>query len=153
MAADAGDGSVRTLFTETADTFVKIQHDDVSFGNTGFTALPNGDGFVWVSTRDGWNHLYLYDNGGRRERQLTRGGYPVLEVQKIDQADGWVYFTAHGESPRVYDTHLYRVALDGDGVQRLTEGEGQHSVQFSSSLAYFLDTHSSPGRPAPIPAD
>ncbi len=148
MAADAGDGSVRTLFTETADTFVKIQHDVVSFGNTGFTALPNGDGFVWESTRDGWNHLYLYDNRGRLQRQLTRGEFPVLEVERIDQAEGWVYFTAHGESPRVYDTHLYRVSLDGGGVQRLTEGEGQHAVQFSPSLGYFLDTHSSPGQPA-----
>ena len=147
MAADSGDGSVRTLFTETADTFVKIQHDIVAFGNTGFTALADGDGFLWESTRDGWNHLYLYGNDGRLVRQLTRGEYPVLEVQKIDQAEGWVYFTAHGESPRVYDTHLYRVSLDGGGVQRLTEGEGQHAVRFSPSLGFFLDTHSSPDRP------
>ncbi|MDE0365371.1 MAG: alpha/beta fold hydrolase [Gammaproteobacteria bacterium] len=147
MAADSGDGSVRTLFTETADSFVKIQHDVISFGNTGFTALPDGDGFLWESTRDGWDHLYLYGNDGRLRRQLTRGEYPVLEVRKIDQGEGWVYFTAHGERPRVYDTHLYRVSLDGGGVQRLTEGEGQHAVRFSPSLGFFLDTHSSPGRP------
>lgn len=146
MAARAGDGSVRTLFTETAQTFVKIQHDVVSFGNAGFTALPDGSGFLWESTRDGWNHLYLYRNDGRLERQLTRGDYPVLEVQKVDQENGWVYFTAHGERPRVYDTHLYRVPLGGDAAQRLTEDEGQHAVRFSPSLAYFLDTHSSPGR-------
>ena len=146
MAADARDGSVRTLFTETADTFVKIQHDVVSFGNTGFTALPDGSGFLWESTRDGWNHLYLYRNDGRLERQLTRGDYPVLEVREVDQENGWVYFTAHGERPRVYDTHLYRVPLGGGGVQRLTEAEGQHAVRFSPSLAWFLDTHSSPGR-------
>ena len=147
MAAASNDGSVRTLFTETADTFVKIQHDVIAFGNTGLTALPDGDGFLWESTRDGWNHLYLYGNDGRLVRQLTKGEYPVLEVQKIDQANGWVYFTAHGESPRVYDTHLYRVALGGGAVRRLTDGEGQHAVQFSPSLGYFLDTHSSPGRP------
>ena len=99
MAASARDGSVRTLFTETADTFVKIQHDVVSFGNTGFTALPDGSGFLWESTRDGWNHLYLYRNDGRLERQLTRGDYPVLEVREVDQENGWVYFTAHGERP------------------------------------------------------
>ena len=150
MAADAGDGSVRTLFTETADTFVKIQHDVVSFGNTGFTALPDGGGFLWESTRDGWNHLYLYGNDGRLQRQLTRGEYPVLEVHMVDQAGGWVYFTAHRENPRVYDTQLYRVALSGGAVQRLTEGEGQHAVQFSPSLGYFLDTHSAPGRPPSV---
>ena len=146
MAANALDGSVRTLFTETAETFVKIQHDVISFGNTGFTALPDGDGFLWESTRDGWNHLYLYRNDGRLERQLTRGQFPVLEVRKIDRENGWVYFTAHGERPRVYDTHLYRVALDGGAMERLTEGEGQHAVKFSPSLAYFVDTHSSPSR-------
>ncbi len=147
MAANALNGSVRTLFTETEATFVKIQHDVISFGNTGFTALPDGSGFLWESTRDGWNHLYLYGNDGRLLRQLTRGDFPVLDVQKIDQENGWVYFTAHGERPRVYDTHLYRVALDGGPVQQLTEDEGQHAARFSPSLAYFLDMHSSPGRP------
>jgi len=147
MAANANDGSVRILITERTDTFVKIQHDVISFGNTGFVALPDASGFLWESTRDGWNHLYLYDNDGGLKRQLTRGDFPVLEVQKIDQANGWVYFTAHGETPRVYDTHLYRVALAGGRIQRLTEGEGQHAVQFAPSLDYFLDTHSNPGRP------
>ena len=147
LAASATDGSVRGLFSESTDTFVKIQHDILSSGISGFTLLPEGQRFIWESTRDGWNHLYLYDLEGRLQRQLTRGDFPVLDVTKVDHENGWVYFAAHGESPRVYDTHLYRVSLSGGEMQRLTHGEGQHQVQFSPGLEYFLDTISAPNQP------
>jgi dipeptidyl aminopeptidase/acylaminoacyl peptidase len=146
MAADSESGQVRTLFTESAESFVKIQHDVISFGNSGFTLLPNGEQFLWESTRDGWNHLYLYDVQGRLIRQLTSGEYPVLDVVSIDPAGEQIYFSAHGETPRVYDTHLYRVSPGGGRVQQLTDGEGQHAAKLSPSFQYFIDTHSTTDR-------
>ena len=150
MAANARTGAARTLFSETADSFVKIQHDIISFGNAGFRALPDGSGFLWESTRDGWNHLYLYGYDGKLKRQLTKGSFPVLEAEAVDSENGWVYFRAHGDPNRVYDTHLYRTSLKGGPMQRLTEGEGQHQAQFSPSLEYFIDTYSAPGAPPKI---
>ncbi len=146
MGANARTGEVRTLFTETAESFVNIQHDVIYFGNAGFTALEDARGFLWESTRDGWNHLYLYGPDGELVRQLTSGDYPVLDVVSVDPDREWVYFTAHGETPRVYDTHLYRVSLNGGRAQQLTEGTGQHAVKLSPSMQYFVDTHSTPDR-------
>ena len=55
---------------------------------------------------------------------------------------------AHGE-PRVYDTHLYRVGLDGQRFARLTEADGMHDVVFSPSRAFFLDSTSARRTRAP----
>lgn len=61
-----------------------------------------------------------------------------------------MYFTAHGDRERPYDIHLYRVNLEGEGFTRLTEGIGQHEIQFSPSKQFFLDIHSSVDRPAVV---
>jgi dipeptidyl aminopeptidase/acylaminoacyl peptidase len=61
----------------------------------------------------------------------------------VDEKAGWVYFTAHADQQRPYDTHLYRVSLEGGPFTQLTEGSGQHAVQIAPSKGFFLDTHSS----------
>ncbi len=108
----------------------------------------SGDtGLIWLSERDDWNHIYLYDYDGNLVRRLTQGNFPVLDVVEIDAERKWVYFTAHDDRARPYDTHLCRVSLDGGGYERLTEAEGDHQVVFSPSKEFYLDTHSSITRP------
>ena len=141
LAANSETGSVRVILKETSKTFL---------GGLGRSLSPRfleeGKKFIWSSERDGWNHFYLYDIEGNLICQLTRGDYPVVDVAAVDENEGWIYFMAHAEE-RPYDTHLYRVDMEGGGFSRLTNGEGQHSVQFSPSFKYFLDNHSSITRP------
>jgi len=151
MAADPATGSTRVVATETQQTFVGSHRN----ANRGFTLLEDGKRFIWMSERDGWNHLYLYDLEGNLIRRLTEGSFPVAGrpntkwVVAVDEKAGWVYFTAHAEK-RLYDTHLYRVSLEGRGFTRLTEGTGHHAIRFAPSQQFFLDTHSSIGRPPQV---
>jgi len=151
IAADALTGAPRTLLTESGPTFVRIQHNIIwGGGDSGFTLLPGSvkdkGGFIWQSERDGTNQLYLYDLQGKLLRQPTRGEAVVHQVSAIDDAGGWVYYTA-GAMPRPYDSHLYRVALKGSAPQKLTEGEGSHRVRLSPSRKVFVDTWSSVAKP------
>ncbi len=150
LAADSHTGSVRRIITETSDTFLQRQ---IPF------FLEDGKTFIWTSERDGWAHLYLYSLDGKLIRRLTQGNFPVVRVVTVDEKEGWVYFTAHAEK-RLYDTHLYRVDLQGQGFKRLTEADGQHDIipsnaaefeysegiQFSPSKKFFVDNHSSTSR-------
>ena len=151
MAANPTTGSARVILTETQETFVEVH--PVRGWTRLFTLLGDGKRFLWLSERDGWKHLYLYDLDGNLIRRLTEGAFPVERVVVVDEKAGWVYFTAHGDQQRPYDTHLYRVNLDGKGFTQLTEEPGQHAiqwqdgVQFSPSKEFFLETHSSPARP------
>lgn len=147
LAADAASGKARLVLSERGKNFVRIAHEFVYSGRAGFTLLPDGSGFLWESERDGWNHLYVYDLQGRLVRRLTQGAFPVLEVEAVDA--GYVYLTAHAEA-RVYDTHLYRVPLRGGRLQRLTEGAGEHQVEFAPNRSCFIDTHSAIDRPPTV---
>ncbi|MDX1393481.1 MAG: DPP IV N-terminal domain-containing protein [Gemmatimonadota bacterium] len=143
VAADAVTGEARIILTETADAAFRALWSRPPT----MRLLAGGETFLWSSERDGWNHLYLYDIRGNLVRRLTEGRFPVVDVLAVDEEGGWVYFTAHGDRQRPYDTHLYRVGLDGAGFTRLTEEPGQHSIRMSPSTRFFVDTHSSVDRP------
>jgi dipeptidyl-peptidase-4 len=147
VMANRESGEVHSLLTECAATFVRIQHDSMFAGEHGFRMLSAGDGFLWLSTRNGWNHLYRYDINGELIAQLTSGDWPVEDIKHIS-TDGFVYFTASIDSTRPYDVHVCRVPLKGGKVEQLTREKGIHSPIFAPSGQAFLDTHSSVERPA-----
>lgn len=147
IAADPTTGATRVLMTEQSKTFLTNQHHAVWGTDVGFTMVPDGSGFIWRSERDGWSHLYRYDLNGTLVARLTHGESPVKNLVRVDQKNGWVYYYAHGDQARPYDTHLYRVSLTGAGAQRLTEGAGQHTVSLSPSNKYFVDIFSSVDAP------
>jgi dipeptidyl-peptidase-4 len=147
VAASRQTGTARLLLTESSTTFVKVQHDAVFAGEHGFSMLPDDAGFLWLSTRDGWNHLYHYDMDGQLIGQLTRGDWPVHEVRYIG-VDGFIYFTASIDKARPYDVHVCRIPLRGGKIDRLTNEKGLHTPIFSPGGQAFLDAHSSVDRPS-----
>jgi len=151
MAADPTTGATRVILTEERETFIIGAPYMPAWSNM-FTLLSDGKRFLWISDRDGWAHLYLYDVSGKLVRQLTKGTFPVVRVVSVDEEAGWIYLTARGEE-RFYDMHLYRVNFEGQGFERLTESPAQHGyrsflgpsteIQFSPSKKYFIDSYSS----------
>jgi dipeptidyl aminopeptidase/acylaminoacyl peptidase len=98
-----------------------------------------------MSERDGWCHLWLYDvQTGKPKHQITKGAWPVREVLQVDEAKKEIWFLASGlrakEDP--YHEHLCRVNFDSSGFKQLTEGDGNHRVEFSPNRDFFIDTWS-----------
>ena len=107
--------------------------------------INDGREVVWMSERDGWNHLYLYDGTtGAVKNQITKGAWVVRAVDRVDEEKRQVYFQASGLIPGQdpYFVDAFRIDLDGAGLVRLTEGEGNHSVSYSADGAYLFDTWS-----------
>jgi dipeptidyl-peptidase-4 len=61
-------------------------------------------------------------------------------VVNIDEEHSQVYFTSLEKSS--IERHLYRIGLDGSGLQRITREEGVHKVSFSPDGKYYFDTYS-----------
>ena len=138
LAMDASTGKLRTVVEERSDKFVNYARMWRQF-------IRDGKQLLWTSERDNWNHLYLYDiQTGKLIRQITKGAWCLREVQRVDEENGVVYFSASGvnknEDP--YLIHYYKIGLDGKNMVALTPEEGNHSVQYSYDYRYLLDTYS-----------
>lgn len=139
--ADVRSGEPRTLLRERGSTQVEPSH--TFYGEPNVRVLGTGE-IIWWSERDGWGHLYLYDATGALKRRLTSGPWIVREIAYVDEKFRRVYFTAGGREPGrdPYLRHLYRVNLDGSGLQLLTPEDAEHQVRFSPSGRYFVDAYS-----------
>ena len=107
-------------------------------------ALNNGKEIVQWSERDGWAHLYLYDDKGNLKNRITKGSWHVENIVKVDEKARVVYFLACGmdkdENP--YYDHLYRVNLDGSGLKQLTKKDFFHEVAMTDDARFFVDNYS-----------
>jgi len=137
---DINTGAVKTLLEESLNTYVEIQKPGI---------LKNTEEFIEWSERDGWAHLYLYDKEGKLKNQITQGPWHIEEVISIDEEKRIVYFSANGkenvngslkEDP--YYFHLYKVNLDGTGLQLLNPGNFDHSFSMNDKKNYFVNTSS-----------
>jgi len=97
--------------------------------------------FLLPSERSGWKHLYHFDKDGKRTKAVTKGSWEVRHLERVDEATGWVYFLATKDCPIA--ANLYRIKLDGSGLERLTTGPGDHRVIISPKANLFVDYVSS----------
>ena len=121
---------VKTILEEKNDKWVEPEHP---------VYFVNKDQFVWMSERDGFMNLYLYNSDGTLVKQLTNNKWVAQEIIGHD-ANGTIFFTGTGESP--LETNYYKVTLQG-AQKRLTTEAGTHNVAFSSNFNYFHDSYSS----------
>ncbi len=143
--ADAATGEVRTVLHEHQDTYYESGVDGISW-----RVLWKRGEVLWYSERDDWGNLYRYDlASGKLKNQVTKGPGPVLDVLRVDESAGIIYFTGAGrEAGRdPYFTHLYSVKLDGSGEKLLTPENADHTVSFAPDGAWFVDSYSTPDTP------
>ncbi len=128
------DGSfVKTLFEEENEKWVEPEHPAYF--------VPGTQQFVWLSERDGFMNLYLYDAvSGRLIRHLTDNRWVAKDMAGFSKDGKYVYFTGTGKDPR--QTHLFRVKLKTGLQTQITRDGGTHHVQLGYDGNYYLDAYS-----------
>jgi dipeptidyl aminopeptidase/acylaminoacyl peptidase len=147
IEVDAKNGVARTLIDEQSKTFIEWRETVNSLTDTGKIYrhdIEDGKEILWLSERDGWTHLYLVDGRtGQFKNKITSGDWVVRYIDFVDDAKRQIYFEASGmnsgEDP--YLEHGYRINFDGTGLTPLTEGEGDHHLEYSSDGKYYVDLH------------
>ncbi len=136
LSAETGD--VSPLIEETSDKYVNyaryFRHD-----------LKNNQHIIWMSERDNWNHLYMYDRATRQpSHQITKGEWYVRQVLDIDEDNQQIWFTANGVQPDEdpYLIRYYRINFDGSQLTCLTPDEGMHTAWLSNDKKYLVDVYS-----------
>ena len=148
IEVDAATGAPRALVSEEPKTFFSyrpLNGNATDHGSNWRYDVDDGKEVIWLSERDGWAHLYLYDGAtGKVKNQITRGEWIVRAVDSVDVATRQIYFRASGMIPGQdpYFVHYYRINFDGTGLVKYTEANGNHSIAWSPDHRYFVDEYS-----------
>lgn len=128
-------GDIKPLIEERMNTYVETRRIGL---------VNNGKELIQWSERDGWAHLYLYDELGTLKNQITSGSYHVEDIEGIDEKKRVVYFTANSREPNEdpYFMHLYKVNFDGTGLKLLNPGDYDNSVSLDDNTQYFVNNFS-----------
>lgn len=133
VSFDAATGiEVATLFTEHDDRWVEPL----------FPAyfIPNAPGqFLWISQRDGFNNLYLYDTKGTLLKQ-TKIKFDITEFLGFDFSGKHAFVMATGSNPT--ESRGYKVNLADMTLTDMTPIAGTHSVMVSENGQFVIDQYS-----------
>lgn len=127
MQVDLAAGRMTALIDEPTDTFVDYTYKYY------FRYLPTNE-IIWMSERDGWNHLYLLDGKtGAVKQQITEGEWIVREVVSVDEKSRTLIVQVSGIHPDQdpYHLHFARFSLDGGEPTILTHGDGTHEISWA----------------------
>ncbi|WP_077339934.1 S9 family peptidase [Pseudocolwellia agarivorans] len=139
--ANAENGRVKTVYSETEDSFFESGVSAISW-----KYLDKTNEFIWFSQRSNWGHFYLIDSKtGKIKNQITRGDWTVLELLSVDEKTDTLYFTGAGrEGGDPYFNYLYSINKNGKNLTLLTPEKKHHRVSMNEDNTYFLDRFSTP---------
>ena len=124
---------IKVLFEETSPKYVEPE--------TGLYFIPNSsDKFLWLSERDGFNHIYEYDITGKLIKQVTSGKWMVKAIDGFNEKGDEVFVYATLDSP--IENNLYGVNLKNGKIRRITADHGSHNVVYNSKGTLFIDSYS-----------
>lgn len=144
VGIDVETGSPRAIVDERSATFIDYAQKKY------LRWIGPSRELLWMSERDGFNHLYLYDVArGSAKRAVTEGDWVVREVLSVDEEtrEAWLFVGGIHPDQDPYHRHLLRVSLDGGDPVVLTEGDGDHEIEFSPDRQYFIDRWSRVDQP------
>jgi dipeptidyl-peptidase 4 len=135
ICGDPTTGKTSVLLTEKDDAWVDVMNE--------WRWIDDGKRFLWLSERDGWQHLYSVSMADGALRLLTPGDYDVISFTGVDEIKGCAYFIASPENPT--QRYLYSVPLDGSGSSTRVspqDQKGTHVYNISQDGTWAFHTFS-----------
>ncbi|MDX8340306.1 DPP IV N-terminal domain-containing protein [Draconibacterium sp. IB214405] len=131
---------VKTLFEETADTYVEPLYP-IQF------LKVNPNEFYYLSRQDGWFHVYKYNTDGELVQQVTEGEWEVTNMLGFDAKEKTLFIESTIDDP--LQNNIYKVDVKSGKTERLSTETGVHRGTLSPGATYLLDSWSAkemPGR-------
>ena len=107
-----------------------------------FTTIQ--DGFILLSERSGYAHLYQYNLLGTQKREIGKGQDIITDFYGYDEKTGTYYYQAKDGGP--LRTGVYKCDAKGKVTPISTEA-GQNSAIFSTNFKHLMLTHHSATTP------
>lgn len=144
LLCNVSTGASTTIYSEKDSAWIDILPLwDQDYAMGGWDWLSGGAAFLWASEKDGWRHLYRISRDGKKETLVTAGNYDVMDIVRVDEKVGFVYFMASPDNAT--QKYLYRTRLDGKGrAERLSPANqpGTHDYKISPDAAFAYHSFS-----------
>lgn len=129
---NANTGKTKVVLNEKDAAYVEVT-DNLTF--------LKDNSFIWTSEKDGFNHIYHYDQNGKLKKQITKGNWEVTAYYGFDEKNKIIYYQSVENGSINRD--VYAVSIDGKGKIRLSSKTGTNAATFSPNFQYFINTFSS----------
>lgn len=137
IACDPATGQGRTILAETDAHWIELNDD--------FRPLEDGS-FLWSSEKSGYKHLYRYAADGRLIAQVTRGDWPIADLEGVDEARKVAIFSASIDTP--LERRIYEVSYAKPGKPKaLTPAGGWWTAKVAETGGAFAGTYGDPRTP------
>src|SRR5437899_8605336 len=136
LLADTQRGASRVIMTHRDSAWVDANQP---------RWIDGGKQFLFVSERDGYDQVYLFNRDGSLVRRVTPGGWDVLQVYGVDEKKRVLYCSGAIDGP--LRRPLVRFGLDGQSRTRISPEPGSHGIEFDPTFQLYVDTYSRAGIP------
>jgi len=136
LLADTQRGASRVIMTDRDSAWVDANQP---------RWIDGGKQFLFVSERDGYDQVYLFNRDGSLVRRVTPGGWDVSQVYGVDEKQKVLYCGGAIDGP--LGRPLVRIGLDGKGLTRIASEPGTHGIEFDPTFRLYVDTYSRAGVP------
>lgn len=130
-------GKTTKLFTEIDEKWIDTDKNIIEF--------LEDNSFIWASERDGYRHLYWYNENGKLKKQITKGNWEVVEYYGFNPKTKEVFIqtTQNGSINKV----ISKVNINTGKSLIISEKEGDNIANFSKNYRYFIETSSAVDKP------
>ena len=130
-------GKTTKLFTEIDEKWIDTDKNIIEF--------LEDNSFIWASERDGYRHLYWYNENGKLKKQITKGNWEVVEYYGFNPKTKEVFIqtTQNGSINKV----ISRVNINTGKSLIISEKKGNNIANFSKNYRYFIETSSAVDKP------
>jgi dipeptidyl-peptidase 4 len=131
---------------EKSETYVDIAPGTSVANNLFF--LKDNQHYLWLSERDGYNHLYKGNIKTGVATPITKGKFDVTTFYGIDEKNNILYYQAAEKA--AYDRQIYCIGLDGKGKKTMADADGWNDAEFSKTFDFYILNHSTLNSPPEI---
>ncbi|MFM7730084.1 MAG: S9 family peptidase, partial [Flavobacteriales bacterium] len=131
----------KVIYTDKSNTYIDIYD--------GLTFLADHS-FIYLSERDGYNHLYHFSCTGEVITQITKGNFDVVDFYGVNEKSMSVYYSSSAVSPM--EKHIYSSSFKGGykNPVQLSSSSGTNDAMFSEGFQYCIMMHSNANTPLDI---
>ncbi len=138
-------GKLKKIYTEKEDTYIELNHPDLSadsWGSNDLTLVDAGKAFLRLNENDAWRHIYKVDLESGVKTLITPFDYDIASMRVPTKKN--VYYMASPENGT--QRYLYQTDVRGKGNQKkLTPEsfEGVNNYTVAPNGAFAIHIHQS----------